>query len=81
MSYLGPIAILLLVLAPLALPVTVTVVHAAGGWWRNLRTSAGVMNHAVRRVGPQRLGRQLSTSHADRTDLTGRHELGWQFAE
>ena len=81
MSDILVIPILLVLASPLLIPVTVTVLHAARGWRRHLRTFAASMNRAVRRVGPHRLVRQLSTSHAGSTDLKGGRELGWQFAE
>jgi hypothetical protein len=81
MSYIGPIAILLMVVSPLLIPATVTMVHAVGGWRRKLPKFAAVMNRAERRVGPQRLGRQLSRSLAGNTDLRGGRELGYTFAE
>jgi hypothetical protein len=81
MSYIGPIAILLIVVSPLLIPLTITVVHAAGGWWRKLPNFAALANRAGRRVGPQRLGQQLSISLAGNTNLRGGRELGYNLAE
>ena len=81
MSYIGPIAILLIVVSPLLIPVTVTVVHAAGSWRQKLPRFAAVMNSAKRQVRPQRRGRQLSRSLAVNTDLRDGRELGYTFAE
>jgi hypothetical protein len=81
MSFIGPVAILLIVVSPLLIPVTITVIHAVGGWLRKLEKFAAVMNRAERRLGPQRLGRQLSRSLAGNTDLRGGRELGYTLAE
>jgi hypothetical protein len=78
MSYV--IAILLLLVLPLLIPVTVSVIHGVPSWRRHLRTFAAKIYPAMRLAGPRRLGRQLSASLAGNSDRTGR-ELGWHLAE
>jgi hypothetical protein len=48
MSYAGPLAILFLVLSPLAIPVAVTAVHAIDGWRRRLALLHGVVRARIR---------------------------------
>lgn len=78
MSYI--IAILLVLVLPLLIPVTVSVVHGVPSWRRHLRTFAAMIYPAMRLAGPRRLGRQLSASLAGNSDRTG-GELGWHLAE
>jgi hypothetical protein len=69
MSYVGPFAILIIVLSPLLVPVTVTGVHAIANWRRNFALLQQSVRARIRAVYQSVLAAWLWVSGAPRRAL------------